>query len=158
MSQEKTFKRDMTLHVARREWGKKLLTTDIDFLEFDYDNDLEPIMLIEIKSLRSGWRNGKRTASMIAQWKLAKKADIPYTVVEHNDEWSEMIVCEIDSLDLKSGIPSISKEQKMTLKQFVMWLYGIRGMKITDWLDHHPLAGHWTDHVPDRLEPVTFRK
>lgn len=139
---EMTFKRDMSFHVARRRFGYNIPATDIDFLEYDR---LEPVLLWEAKSNRSSWRNGNRTASMVVQWKLANMAGIPYAVVEHNDEWSEITVCKID--DWKDKKPIIADEQKMTLKQFVSWLYEIRNRRV-------PLV--LSNIVPDELKQIAF--
>lgn len=156
---EMSFRRDMSFHVARRKFGYNIPATDIDFLEYD---NLEPVLLWEAKSTRSQWRSGVRTASMVVQWKLARMANVPYAVVEHNDDWSMLIVCEVD--DWEDKVPIIVNEQKMTLKQFVTWLYEIRDREIESELviEEHQLLRTpkqiWTDIVPDKLKRVTFEK
>lgn len=144
---EMSFQRDMSFHVARRKFGRNAPATDIDFLEYD---NLEPVLLWEAKSTRSRWRSGVRTASMIVQWKLAAMAGVPYVVVEHNDKWSTITVCEIG--DWEGRKPVISNEWQMTLKQFVAWLYEIRGRDIRFELKA------WSDIIPDELEHIPFER
>lgn len=150
---EMSFRRDMSFHVARRKFGYNAPATDIDFLEYD---NLEPVLLWEAKSIKSRWRNGRRTASMIVQWKLSKLAGIPYVVVEHNDKWSKITVFKIGGW--KHKVPIISDERKMTLRQFVAWLYKIRGRTIESELNSRNTKQTWLDIVPNELEQITFGK
>lgn len=150
---EMTHARDMTFHIARREFGFNIPVTDLDFLEFD---NFEPVLLWEAKSIKSHWRDGKRTAGMKAQWNLAKRANVPYVVVEHNEDWSEVTVCKVGNWERMQ--PIILSEQAMTLKQFVSWLYEVRDRDIERELGNILLEQKWTDIIPDKLEPVTFRK
>lgn len=153
-SQEMTFKRDMSFHIARRRFGYNLPATDIDFLEYD---NKQPVLLWEAKSTRSGWRNGKRTASMEAQWNLAMRAEIPYRIVEHNEDWSIVSVCNVS--DWNKGLPVIESEQEMTLREFVTWLYEKRGRDIELELGGGMLVEiDWHDRIPESLEIVVFEK
>jgi hypothetical protein len=161
---EITHRRDMTFHVNRRDYGS-LSATDIDFLEYKYNgNEVELLLLWEAKLSNSNWRSKQSgISSMEAQWTLAKRAGVPYVVVEHDEAWSKIVICRVD--DWKHSWegrpmlePVISSEQEMTLKQFVSWLYGIRGVDIGQRLNNVLLKQKWTDIVPDKLEPITFRK
>ena len=163
MRKEKLHRRDMTFHTNRRHYGS-LSATDIDFLEYKYNgSEIELLLLWEAKLSRSNWRGkSSDTSSMEAQWTLAKQAGIPYVVIEHNDTWSEITICEIDSWEhFWEGKPKlrpvISKERKMTLKQFVSWLYEIRGKDIKKALRNTLLRREWTNVIPDELEPVIFK-
>jgi len=138
--QEKSFARDMTFHINRRAYGKDIPATDIDFLEFD---KLEPVLLWEAKSDKSHWRKGRRTASMIAQWKLAERAEIPYRVIEHSDDWSQVTVYEVK--EWKGWMPIIGKETAMTLTEWIAALYAIRKREVPNGVK-----------VPDKLGAIIF--
>lgn len=154
MREEITFARDMTFHLARRKYGSNIPATDIDFLEYDHK---QPVLLWEAKSTKSGWRDGIRTASMEAQWNLACHAGIPYRVVEHNKDWSELSVCTIAKWEGKK--PIIETEIAMSLFEFVSWLYEIRGRNIKSELGGNLLLKrkNWRNEIPDKLNPQQFK-
>ena len=137
---EYSHSRDMTFHVNRRNYGKNIPATDLDFVEFD---NLEPVLIWEAKSHMSHWKQGRRTASMLVQWKIAQRAGIKYRVIEHNDDWSIIRSYKILSWDrLKPNVVEIGT---YTLPKFVEALYKIRGREKPEWIK-----------VPDRLEPISF--
>lgn len=140
MRREETFERDMTFHVNRRRYGKNVPATDIDFLEYDHHI---PVLLWEAKSHRSKWKEGRRTSSMRAQWKLAQMAGIDYAVVEHTDDWSAIAVYTIGSWEKQK--PIIANEIHMSLPQFVKWLYIIRGREMPQVI-----------RIPNSLNPIIF--
>ena len=137
---EQSFSRDMTFHVNRRGYGNNIPATDLDFVEFD---NLEPVLIWEAKSDKSHWKEGRRTASIIVQWKIAKRANITYRIVEHADDWSIIHSYEILSWDKMK--PEYRLVGTFTLPQFVKALYQVRNRQMPKNLN-----------VPDRLEPVSF--
>ena len=146
---EYSYKRDMTFHVNRRKYGYNIPATDIDFLEFD---NYQPVLLWEAKSLRSKWKEGYRTASMVVQFKLACRAGIEYRVVENNKNWSKLIVYKLRGWHKGSTwIPIIESSTILTLREFVCWLYEIRGRTLT--IAHGFTIEHY---IPDSLKPIIF--
>ncbi len=124
--QQNSYFRDLTFHVNRRKFGYNIPATDLDFLEYD---NFQPIDLREFKNKKSGWREGNRTASVRAVYNLAKCANIPFYVIEHNDNYSEITVCFIEGWN--EGIPQLS-EQTMTLPDYVSSLYKIRNRDVPE--------------------------
>ena len=137
---EYSYSRDMTFHINRRNYGRNIPATDIDFVEYD---NLEPVLIWEAKSDKSHWKQGRRTASMIVQWKIAQRAGIEYRVIEANNDWSVIQSYKILGWDRMK--PRIAKAGTYTLPEFITALYKIRGRELPDWLQ-----------VPDKLEPISF--
>jgi hypothetical protein len=137
---EKSFRRDMTFHVNRRNYGRNIPATDIDFLE--YDNH-KPILLWEAKSDKSRWRNGVRTSGMRAQYKLAQMAEIYYRVVENSDDWSQIAMYKV--LGWNGATPIVERTAMFTLREFVEALYIFRKREFPGGIA-----------VPDELEQIIF--
>lgn len=134
MIEQGTHYRDKTFDFYRRLYGK-LFSTDIDVVEF-YNR--EPIDIREYKSRRSGWKNGMN-ASVIVQARLAERADLPYFVIEHDDDWQKADIYKI-SIDGKTY--RIEDHKETTLQKYLIWLYQIHGLK-------RPRQ------LPTRFEPIT---
>ena len=155
---EYSYKRDMTFHINRRQYGRDAPSTDIDFLEFD---NYHPVLLWELKSVQSKWKSGHRTASMVPQFILACRARIEYRVVENNKDWSELVVYSLRGWYKKQihgsrgpyhvWIPIIESRTVLTLPEFVCWLYEIRGRTLT--IAHGFTIEHY---IPDSLKPIIF--
>lgn len=124
--QQNSYFRDLTFHVYRRKLGSNIPATDLDFLEYD---NFQPVDLREFKNDKSKWREGKRTASIRATYNLAKKANIPFYIIEHNDNYSNLCLCKV--IDIKGTIP-ITEDQKMTLPQYIENLYKSRGRELPE--------------------------
>jgi len=137
---EYSYSRDMTFHINRRGYGKDIPATDIDFVEYD---NLEPVLIWEAKSDKSHWKQGRRTASMIVQWKIAQRANIKYRVIENSDNWSVIRSYKILGWDRMR--PKVEQVGVYTLPEFIQALYKIRGREIPSWVN-----------VPDELEPISF--
>ena len=150
---EYSFERDFTFHLARRRFGRNIPATDIDFLEFD---NLRPVLVWEAKSNQSKWRTGVRTASMVAQWRLATQANIEYRVVEHSHDWSQLCIVKVRGW-YKMGYlwrPHIESEITMSLPEFLAWLYSVRDR---DMMAELPHGMFFHTEVPSALKPVSLR-
>ena len=139
-----TFYRDLTFHSARRSYGNNIPCTDLDFVEYDH---LIPVALKELKSRRSHWREGRRTASARVQLKIAQMLGIPYFIDEHSDDFSSVSVCRIS--EFNGRMPVIENESQLSLIEYVEHLYTIREREMPELV---------RIRVPERLEPVTRLK
>jgi hypothetical protein len=76
-----------------------LYSTDLDCVEFTFTEDgIEPVALIEKKSVLSSWLIEWR-ASMKAHFIIASRAQTPYYVAEHTEDRSDWIVYLITTTD-----------------------------------------------------------
>ena len=124
---QNSFFRDLTFHVNRRNFGRNIPSTDIDFLEYD---NFQPVDIREFKNKNSNWRSGERTASIKATFNLAKMANIPFYIIEHNDDFSSISICQIKKWN--RNVPVVFNEQNMTLPEYVKSLYKARNRTFPD--------------------------
>lgn len=141
MRKEGTHYRDKTFDFHRRRIHKSLYSTDLDAVEFF---NCEPIDIREYKSRRSGWKSGKNK-SITVQAKLAQRADLPYFVVEHDDDWENIKVYKVQISGWKYKAELF---WEIGLQRYLMWLFEIRGL---DYKREKP-------KLPISFEPITRQK
>ena len=99
-----------------------LYSTDIDGLEFGYTDDgsISLLALIEKKSDKSKWKE-KPPSTVIASFKLAQIAGVPFYVNEHNEDRSVWTVYEITDAALSRRMIL----DQCTLFEYLMFICGI---------------------------------
>lgn len=131
---ERTHWRDEAISLRHREWGFHCPATDIDFLLNEYDGG-KTKALIEYKHEGSSVNflnptSGMHPKSYDALRDLSNRAGIPIFVVRYKEDFSFWQVFSLNDI-AKAFLKS--EETLMTEKEYVTFLYKLRGM------DHVPI-------------------
>lgn len=131
---ERTGWRDQPMSDRHRKWGQNCPMVDIDFLVVEYDYCV-PIALIEYKNERAEIKEDANYKTLI---RLGNMSRLPLFRVQYANtfEW-----WQVESLN---GFAEhhLSAQTKMTERQYVTFLYKLRGRKLPKWLfDGEKLRG-----------------
>lgn len=120
---ERTGWRDGHLSQRHRKWGLGAPAIDLDFLLLEYDRG-RPTALIEYKGEHAPGQFPTHP-SYLALCNLGDRAGVPVFGVRYAQDFSWWIVTALGNA-AKRILP---QRQKMTERQFVTWLYNIRGLQ-----------------------------
>lgn len=118
---ERTSWRDLHLSQRHRLWGLAVPAVDLDFLLLEFDRG-RPTALIEYKGEHAAAQFPSHP-SYLALCNLGDRADVPVFAVRYAQDFSWWKVVSLN-LPAKKLFPS---RQEFTERQFVTWLYNIRG-------------------------------
>lgn len=130
---ERTGWRDGHLSERHRKWGLAVPAVDLDFLLIEYDKG-RPSALIEYKS-EFATPQFPSHPSYLALSQLGERAGLPVFAVRYAQNFSWWKVTSLNIV-AKKLFPA---RLDMNEREFVTWLYEIRGLKppmeIFEWLD-----------------------
>ncbi|MFH1031095.1 MAG: hypothetical protein V1767_00790 [Chloroflexota bacterium] len=118
---ERTYWRDEKLSEEHREWGWNCPAIDIDFLLVEYDFG-KAVALVEYKEEHVELPSFTHP-SYLALKDLGDRAQIPVFIVRYAGDFSWWNVEPINSF----GFKKLSKGRRMTKKEWVTFLYFLRG-------------------------------
>lgn len=132
--QERTGWRDGHLSERHRKWGLACPAIDLDFILLEYDRG-RPNALIEYKAEYAPAQFPTHP-SYLALCNLGDRANIPVFAVRYAQDFSWWKVNPLNIV-AKKVFP---QKQHWTERQFVTFLYNIRGLQppdeMFDWLDN----------------------
>jgi hypothetical protein len=130
---ERTYWRDGHLSERHRKWGLGLPAIDLDFILLEYDRG-RPTALIEYKGEHASPQFPSHPSYM-ALAHLGNQADLPVFAVRYAQNFSWWKITPLNRI-ARQKFPD---KQEMTERQYVTWLYNIRGLKppkeIFQWLE-----------------------
>ena len=121
---ERTEWRDLEMSKRHRRWGHNCPITDIDFLVVEYDR-CQPVALVEYKHENAAkfTRNDPNYRTLI---NLGRVADLPTFSVRYAGNFSWWIVTPLN----QQAKRKLGKQDKMTEKQYVSFLYRLRDREL----------------------------
>ena len=127
---ERTGWRDLELSKRHRMWGWDCPAVDLDFLFLEYDKG-EPVALIEYKNEHAPPQFASHPTYQ-AMIRLGTRAGCPVFCARYKSDFSQFRVVPLN--DLAKGW--ITRRAEMTEREFVSFLYRIRGYEApTEMLD-----------------------
>lgn len=130
---ERTYWRDGHLSQRHRMWGLAVPAVDVDFLLIEYDRG-RPSAIIEYKGEHAPAQFPSHP-SYLALSNLGDRADLPVFAVRYAQNFSWWKITPLNKV-AKLLVP---ERVEMSEREFVTWLYNIRGLKppaeIFGWLD-----------------------
>ena len=131
---ERTGWRDKDLSGRHRDWGHDCPMSDLDFIGTEYDNR-EPVALIDYKLRQNPYEPLPRTVRLLKDdsnlWvlgRLGALAQIPSFVVFYGRQFAWF---QVQGLN-KIGVNKTPEAQPMSEKDYVRFLYELRGRKLPE--------------------------
>jgi hypothetical protein len=121
---ERTGWRDQALSQRHRFWGWDCPAVDLDFLFLEYDRG-KATALVEYKNEHAGPQRASHPTYQ-ALIDLGTRANIPVFAVRYSDDFSWWRVIPLNSVAKKH----LSNRAEMTEKQYVEFLYKMRGYSV----------------------------
>ena len=136
---ERTGWRDKNLSGRHRDWGVNCPMSDLDFIGTEYDNR-EPVALIDYKQRRNPYEPLPHTMRLLKDdsnlWvlgRLGALAQIPSFVVFYGGQFAWFQVQGLNRI----GVSKTPEVQPMSEKDYVRFLYELRGRKLPEEIEEH---------------------
>lgn len=123
---ERTGWRDLKLSQRHRRWGWDCPAVDLDFLFLEYDKG-KAVALVEYKHENAAPQYATHPTYQ-AMIDLGTRAKVPVFACRYKDDFSAWIIIPLNSF----AKIHIKNRTEMTEKQWVRFLYNIRGYELPD--------------------------
>ena len=139
MRKEGSYFRDLTFNIFHREWPGPIFLTDSDHVAYIYSGGLPDVKaVVDLKSDKAQWwsmqgAQKKVQSSVCAQYDLCSKAKVPFYVAVHDSNYSIWTVYRFTSHHNFEACKTA-----ITLKQFMEWLYEVRGLNMLEEINKLP--------------------